>query len=94
VVRIFDKDAMRWITLPGVKLSEFRWYPTQVRRGARDWAGWLACVRTRQGVTGGRTVWVAPINHPRGGQPAVCLQHCTHMCQTPRTVHAGMHVSW
>lgn len=31
VVRIFNKDSMSWQTLPGVKLSEYRWYPTQVR---------------------------------------------------------------
>jgi hypothetical protein len=33
VVRIFDKSSLKWTTLPGVKLSEYRWYPTQVRRG-------------------------------------------------------------
>jgi hypothetical protein len=31
VVRIFNKDSLSWQTLPGVKLSEYRWYPTQVR---------------------------------------------------------------
>jgi hypothetical protein len=30
VVRIFDKNSLSWQTLPGVKLSEYRWYPTQV----------------------------------------------------------------
>lgn len=35
MVRIFDKDDMRWVTLPGVKLSEYRWYPTQVRQPAQ-----------------------------------------------------------
>jgi hypothetical protein len=30
VVRIFYPSTMKWETLPGVKLSEFRWYPTQV----------------------------------------------------------------
>jgi hypothetical protein len=34
VVRIFDKNSLSWQTLPGVKLSEYRWYPTQVRSGA------------------------------------------------------------
>jgi hypothetical protein len=31
VVRIFYPGTMKWETLPGVKLSEYRWYPTQVR---------------------------------------------------------------
>jgi len=31
VVRIFDRNSLSWYTLPGVKLSEYRWYPTQVR---------------------------------------------------------------
>lgn len=31
VVRLFRPDSMRWETLPGVKLSEYRWYPTQVQ---------------------------------------------------------------
>lgn len=31
VVRVFDKNSLSWQTLPGVKLSEYRWYPTQVR---------------------------------------------------------------
>lgn len=30
VVRVFDKNSLSWQTLPGVKLSEYRWYPTQV----------------------------------------------------------------
>lgn len=30
VVRVFYKDSLKWETLPGVKLSEYRWYPTQV----------------------------------------------------------------
>ena len=30
VVRVFDKNSLTWQTLPGVKLSEYRWYPTQV----------------------------------------------------------------
>jgi hypothetical protein len=30
VVRIFYPSSMKWETLPGVKLSEYRWYPTQV----------------------------------------------------------------
>lgn len=30
VVRLFDPASMAWKTLPGVKLSEPRWYPTQV----------------------------------------------------------------
>ncbi|KAF8059661.1 CA1 [Scenedesmus sp. PABB004] len=30
VVRLFHPDTNTWETLPGVKLSEFRWYPTQV----------------------------------------------------------------
>ena len=30
VVRLFDRNSLSWTTLPGVKLSEFRWYPTQV----------------------------------------------------------------
>lgn len=30
VVRIFDKNSLSWQALPGVKLSEYRWYPTQV----------------------------------------------------------------
>lgn len=30
MVRIFDKNSLSWQTLPGVKLSEYRWYPTQV----------------------------------------------------------------
>jgi hypothetical protein len=30
VVRVFDKNTLKWTTLPGVKLSEYRWYPTQV----------------------------------------------------------------
>jgi hypothetical protein len=30
VVRLFDPSTLRWETLPGVKLSEYRWYPTQV----------------------------------------------------------------
>ena len=33
VVRLFDPKALTWTTLPGVKLSEYRWYPTQVRYG-------------------------------------------------------------
>jgi hypothetical protein len=38
VVRIFNKDSMSWQTLPGVKLSEYRWYPTQVRAAeAMEW---------------------------------------------------------
>lgn len=32
VVRLFHRDGLRWETLPGVKLSEYRWYPTQVRQ--------------------------------------------------------------
>jgi hypothetical protein len=31
VVRLFRPGSMRWETLPGVKLSEYRWYPTQVQ---------------------------------------------------------------
>lgn len=30
VVRLFDRGSLSWTTLPGVKLSEYRWYPTQV----------------------------------------------------------------
>ncbi|KIZ03620.1 glyoxal or galactose oxidase [Monoraphidium neglectum] len=30
VVRLFDRKTLKWTTLPGVKLSEYRWYPTQV----------------------------------------------------------------
>lgn len=30
VVRIFYPSSNKWETLPGVKLSEYRWYPTQV----------------------------------------------------------------
>ncbi|KAI8472424.1 MAG: hypothetical protein J3K34DRAFT_414131 [Monoraphidium minutum] len=30
VVRLFDRNSLKWTTLPGVKLSEYRWYPTQV----------------------------------------------------------------
>ncbi|GBF98436.1 hypothetical protein Rsub_11081 [Raphidocelis subcapitata] len=30
VVRLFNPSSMSWSTLPGVKLSEYRWYPTQV----------------------------------------------------------------
>eukprot|EP00879_Flechtneria_rotunda_P020263 GHRR01021311.1.p1 GENE.GHRR01021311.1~~GHRR01021311.1.p1 ORF type:complete len:215 (+),score=33.30 GHRR01021311.1:423-1067(+) len=30
VVRIFHRESLKWETLPGVKLSEYRWYPTQV----------------------------------------------------------------
>lgn len=30
VVRLFDPKSLKWDTLPGVKLSEYRWYPTQV----------------------------------------------------------------
>jgi hypothetical protein len=47
VVRIFDKNSLSWQTLPGVKLSEYRWYPTQVRAaaaaGAATAAGALCC---------------------------------------------------
>jgi hypothetical protein len=28
VVRVFDRKTQEWTTLPGVKLSEYRWYPT------------------------------------------------------------------
>jgi len=31
VVRLFSPRDNRWETLPGVKLSEYRWYPTQVQ---------------------------------------------------------------
>lgn len=34
VVRLFDRKSLKWTTLPGVKLSEYRWYPTQARGGA------------------------------------------------------------
>lgn len=37
VVRIFDKNSLSWQTLPGVKLSEYRWYPTQVIPNKRIW---------------------------------------------------------
>lgn len=37
VVRIFYKDSLKWETLPGVKLSEFRWYPTQVCMNGFAW---------------------------------------------------------
>jgi hypothetical protein len=30
VVRTFDPATMKWKVLPGVKLSQYRWYPTQV----------------------------------------------------------------
>jgi hypothetical protein len=30
VVRLFDRKTLKWTTLPGLKLSEYRWYPTQV----------------------------------------------------------------
>lgn len=36
VVRLFDRNSLQWTTLPGVKLSEFRWYPTQVRATVTD----------------------------------------------------------
>jgi hypothetical protein len=42
VVRVFDRSSLQWTTLPGVKLSEYRWYPTQVRPagpGSRAAAG-------------------------------------------------------
>ena len=31
-VRLFDRTTLQWATLP-VKLSEYRWYPTQVIKG-------------------------------------------------------------
>jgi hypothetical protein len=62
VVRIFNRVTNKWRTLPGVKLSEYRWYPTQVggAGGRPGWGrvgvvGWLGGLEGRASCLGIRT---------------------------------------
>lgn len=70
VVRVFDKNSLSWQTLPEVKLSEYRWYPTQVSC-AHAFAGCtLWHTRTHASVLLG-VDWLG-VDHGRQQAPELC----------------------
>ena len=49
-VRLFDRNSLSWNTLGGVKLSEYRWYPTQVRGAGVGGVCLCVCLRVLECV--------------------------------------------